>query len=58
MFVFNEYTKEQMLINIINNEAKCEPAHIPQASTSFDNATQWNANRQSMHWIQQIIKHR
>lgn len=41
MFVFNEYTKEQMLINVINNEAKCEPAHIPaQASTSFDNATQ------------------
>lgn len=40
MFVFNEYTKEQMLINVINNEAKCEPARIPQASTSLDNATQ------------------
>lgn len=39
MFVFNEYTKEQMLNNVINNEAKCEPAHIPQASTSLDNAT-------------------
>lgn len=25
---------------VINNEEKCEPAHIPQASTSFDNATQ------------------